>query len=148
MLDRLVTASAQRTAHTSSCFNPLACWPCCCHSSLAVDASYPCLQPSFDKTARNQPQPAALRRIPWLLRPLVLALVESARAVQITLAAAATLLLETFERLFSKLFFRGGDAAPQARSVVQEAKGRWQTSTADMPNVSFCSCSGGMLTPG
>ena len=92
---------------------------------------------------RYRPQPAALRRIPWLLRPLVLALVESARAVQITLAAAATLLLETFERLFSKLFFRGGDAAPQARSVVQEAKGRWQTSTADMPNVSFRSCSGG-----
>ena len=67
----------------------------------------------------------------------MLALVESSRAVQITLAAALTLLLETLQRLVSKLFFRG-NAPPPARSVVQEAKGHWRNSTAEMPNVSSC----------
>ena len=65
----------------------------------------------------------------------MLALVESARAVQITLGAAAALLLETFARIYNKVFGRG-DAHPRAARVVQEAKGRWQSSTADMPHVS------------
>ena len=37
---------------------------------------------------------SSLRRVPWLLRPLALALVESVSAVQVTLAAACSLVIE------------------------------------------------------